>query len=154
VAGEPGLRALFEAARAAALTLDVRRASLRSDVTEMRTRMRRELSLAGPGQFDIKQDAGGIADIEFLVQYWVLGAAHRHPQLVRFTDNIRQLETLSYCRVIDDATAQWLMEAYRGYRAILHRLSLESEGERVVAAADYVETRARVQAIWDRTFTE
>jgi glutamate-ammonia-ligase adenylyltransferase len=154
VAGEPGLRARFEAARAAALTLDVRRASLRRDVTEMRTRMRRELSLAGPGQFDIKQDAGGIADIEFLVQYWVLGAAHRHPQLVRFTDNIRQLEALAYFGVIEPATAQWLTEAYRGYRAVLHRLSLESSNERVVDASLHVETRDRVREIWRSTFAE
>jgi hypothetical protein len=33
-------------------------------------------------------------------------------------------------------------------------LSLESEGERVVAAADFAETRARVTAIWERTFSE
>ncbi len=154
VAGDEGLCRRFAAARRRALCNDVHRDTLRTDVVEMRTRMRRELSQARAGQFDIKQDAGGIADIEFLVQYWVLEAARRFPELVNYTDNIRQLETLSYCRVIDDATAQWLMEAYRGYRAILHRLSLESEGERVVAAADYVETRARVQAIWDRTFTE
>ena len=34
--------------------------------------MRSELSLGKGGRFDIKQDAGGIADIEFLVDYWVL----------------------------------------------------------------------------------
>ncbi len=153
VAGDEGLCRRFAAARRRALCNDVHRDTLRADVVEMRMRMRRELSQARAGQFDVKQDAGGIADIEFLVQYWVLEAARRFPELVTYTDNIRQLETLSYCRVIDDATAQWLMEAYRGYRATLHRLSLESDGERVVAAADYAETRARVQAIWDRTFS-
>jgi glutamate-ammonia-ligase adenylyltransferase len=154
VAGDPELCRRFAAARRRALCVDVHRETLRADVAAMRIRMRRELSRAGAGQFDIKQDAGGIADIEFLVQYWVLEGARRFPQLVTYTDNIRQLETLSYCGIIDDATAQWLMEAYRGYRAVLHRLSLEGDGERVVAAADYAETRARVQAIWDRTFSD
>jgi glutamate-ammonia-ligase adenylyltransferase len=154
VAGEATLRARFEAARRRALTIDVRRTNLRIDVMEMRARMRRELSLAGPGQFDIKQGSGGIADIEFLVQYWVLGAAHRCPQLIAFTDNIRQLEALADCGVIDVATAQWLMEAYRGYREVLHHLSLESANERVVDAAPYAEKRERVQEIWNKTFAE
>ncbi len=154
VAGDAGLCARFAAARRRALTVDVRRDTLRADVMEMRARMRRELSRSGQGRFDIKQDAGGLADIEFLVQYWVLAAAHRHPQVVTFSDNIRQLEALSHCGVISAGTAQWLMEAYRGYRAVLHRLSLEGEGERVVDATAHAETRARVRAIWQETFGE
>ena len=68
--------------RTAVLCKAVRRDSLRKDVLEMRRRMRRELAQPDPARFDIKQDPGGIADIEFLVQYWVLGAAAGHPELV------------------------------------------------------------------------
>jgi glutamate-ammonia-ligase adenylyltransferase len=152
VAGSEALRERFESARRRALCVDVRRENLRVEVMEMRARMRRELSRAGPGEFDIKQDAGGIADIEFLVQYWVLGAAHRHPALVRYTDNIRQLEGLAHFKVIANETAQWLMDTYRDYRSALHRLSLESANERVVPGDEYAEKRARVQAIWRETF--
>jgi len=154
VAGDAALCARFSAARIRALTVDVRRDTLRVDVMEMRARMRRELSLARDGRFDIKQDAGGLADIEFLVQYWVLAAAHRHPQVVTFTDNIRQLEALDHFGVVSSGTAQWLMEAYRVYRAVLHRSSLEGDGERVVDAAPHAETRARIAAIWQETFSE
>ena len=70
---------------------------------EMRSRMRRELSQSAAGQFDIKQDAGGIADIEFLVQYLVLAAAHEHPELVTYSDNIRQLEGLARAGLLDAA---------------------------------------------------
>jgi glutamate-ammonia-ligase adenylyltransferase len=154
VAGDAALRARFSAARRRALSVDVRRKTLRADVMEMRLRMRRELSRAQGGRFDIKQDAGGLADIEFLVQYWVLAAAHRHPEVVTFTDNIRQLEALSHCGVVPSETAQWLMEAYRGYRAVLHHSSLEGEGDRVVDAAAHAETRARISAIWQATFGE
>jgi glutamate-ammonia-ligase adenylyltransferase len=125
--------------------------TLRTDVAEMRMRMRRELSRAGQGQFDIKQDAGGIADIEFLVQYWVLASAAAHPNLVDYTDNIRQLEGLAAVGVLDAATALWLKEAYIGYRTVLHHLSLEG-GERVVEAAPHASTRARVREIWNSTF--
>jgi [glutamine synthetase] adenylyltransferase / [glutamine synthetase]-adenylyl-L-tyrosine phosphorylase len=108
--------------------------------------------MAGAGQFDIKQDAGGIADIEFLVQYWVLAAADGHPELLTYTDNIRQLEGLAAVGVLQPATAQWLTDAYIGYRTVLHHISLEGQGERVVEAAPYAGTRARVTEIWRDTF--
>jgi glutamate-ammonia-ligase adenylyltransferase len=154
VAGDPALRARFEAVRRRALTTGVHQGSLRSDVMEMRARMRRELSRAGPGQFDLKQDAGGIADIEFLVQYWVLASAHRIPGLVEYTDNIRQLEGLAQCGAVPAATAQWFTDTYREYRAVLHQLSLEGAGERVVAADAFAASRARVQEIWQATFAD
>ena len=151
VAGDANLCRRFEAARRRALCTAVRRDTLRSNVMEMRLRMRRELSRSGPGQFDIKQDAGGLADIEFLVQYWVLSAASAHPELVTYTDNIRQLEGLARVGVVDEATARWLKEAYIGYRSVLHHLSLEG-GLRVVEAAPHAKTRSGVQEIWSKAF--
>jgi len=109
------------------------------------------LSHSGPKEFDIKQDAGGIGDIEFLVQYWVLAGAEAHPELLTYTDNIRQLEGLAAVGVIDAATALWLTETYISYRTVLHHLSLEGEGERVVPAGPFQETRERLRAIWHAT---
>ncbi len=152
VAGDAHLRAAFEAARRGVLRGAVELDTLSADVAEMRLRMRRELSQAGPGQFDIKQGAGGIADIEFLVQYRVLAAARRHPQLLDFTDNVRQLEGLAAVGVLEPETATWLTDAYIRYRTVLHHLSLEGEGERVVDAAPYAATRDRVREIWRETF--
>jgi glutamate-ammonia-ligase adenylyltransferase len=152
VAGERELRHRFEAARRRALCEAVRRATLRADVMEMRARMRRELSRAGPEQFDVKQSAGGIADIEFLVQYQVLAAANAHPELVDHTDIVRQLEGLVRVGVVQANTGEFLMQAYLGYRAILHRMTLEGSGERVVDAAPHANTRARVAEAWRETF--
>ena len=154
VGGDASLCERFEAARRRALCVDVRRDTLRVEVLEMRARMRRELSLARRGEFDIKQDAGGLADIEFLVQYWILAAARKYPQLVHFTDNIRQLEGLSGAGLVDAATADWLMDAYLGYRAALHRLNLEGDGSRVVAAGPFAATRERVTEIWRNVFED
>jgi glutamate-ammonia-ligase adenylyltransferase len=152
VGGDPKLCEAFEAVRRRVLSQTVRRETLRADVREMRLRMRRELSRSAEGEFDIKQDAGGIADIEFLVQYWILASAKAHPELLTYTDNIRQLEGLAACGIIETETAEWLKSAYIGYRTVLHHLSLEGDGERIVAAAPHGETRARVQKIWDSTF--
>jgi glutamate-ammonia-ligase adenylyltransferase len=53
---------------------------------------------AKPAQFDLKQDPGGIADIEFLAQYWALRWADRHPPVAMFSDTIRQLESVASAR--------------------------------------------------------
>ena len=151
VGGDPNLCRAFEGARRRVLSTAVHRDILRTDVAEMRMRMRRELSRAKEGQFDIKQDAGGIADIEFLVQYWVLASSGAHPELLTYSDNIRQLEGLSAVGVLDAGTAQWLKDSYISYRTVLHHLSLEG-GERVVEAAPHAQIRARVNEIWRSTF--
>jgi glutamine synthetase adenylyltransferase len=54
--------------------------------------------------------------------------------------------------VLERPRAQWLTDAYIGYRTVLHHLSLEGQGDRVVEAAPYAETRARVTEIWRETF--
>ena len=103
VAGDPRLRARFEAVRIEVLRHHVKREGLRAEVRRMRERMRRELSRSGADQFDIKQDAGGMADIEFLAQYWALAWALRYPPLVMFSDTIRQLESVASANLVPQA---------------------------------------------------
>ena len=86
------------------------------------------------------------------MQYWVLAAANERPELLTFTDNIRQLEGLAAAGVLERVTALWLTDAYIGYRTVLHHISLEGQGERVVEAAPYADTRARVVEIWREAF--
>jgi glutamate-ammonia-ligase adenylyltransferase len=130
----------------------VRRDKLRAEVRDMRLRMRRELSRAkaDSGMFDIKQDAGGTADIEFLAQYWALLYAGSHPPVVMFADTIRQLESVASADLVPQSTVDVLTTAYRRYREHSHHLSLE-RGEPIVPAADFAATRAAVTAIWDQT---
>ena len=108
----------------------VRRDTLRGEVRNMRERMRKELSRARPGsgKFDIKQDAGGTADIEFLAQYWALLHAGTHPPVVMFADTIRQLESVASADLVPQATVDVLTHAYRRYRERSHHLSLENAG--------------------------
>ena len=147
VAGDEPLRARFEALRIEVLRHHVRRETLRADVRRMRERMRRELSRSAPGQFDIKQDAGGVADIEFLAQYWALAWALRYPPLVMFSDTIRQLESLASADLVPQQRVDTLTHAYRAYRARTHRISLEG-GANVVPLEEFVAERAAVTAIW------
>lgn len=148
IAGDTTLQAEFEASRVEVLRNAVRRDDLRKQVRAMRRRMRDNLSKARPGQFDIKQDAGGIADLEFLVQYWMLKWADQYPQIVIFSDNIRQLESLESGKLVPQSQVDFLVETYRKYRARLHHLSLDGAGN-VVSAQEFKAERAGMIAIWD-----
>jgi glutamate-ammonia-ligase adenylyltransferase len=155
VAGDSALRAVFETLRVDLLCNHVRRDKLRTEVRDMRVRMRRELSRAkaGSGMFDIKQDTGGTADIEFLAQYWALLHAKTHPPVVMFADTIRQLESVASADLVPQATVDVLTDAYRRYRERSHHRSLDGD-EPVVAAEEFAATRAAVSAIWNATMEE
>lgn len=148
VAGAPALCAEFERARLEVLRYAVRRDSLRDEVRSMRERMRRELSKAGNGRLDLKQDAGGIADIEFLAQYWALKWARDYPPVAMFSDTIRQLESVASADLVPQATVDVLTAAYRAYRTRMHHLSLAGEAGSI-PADEFAAERAAVTAIWD-----
>jgi [glutamine synthetase] adenylyltransferase / [glutamine synthetase]-adenylyl-L-tyrosine phosphorylase len=148
VAGADGLQRRFEDIRVDVLCHYVRRESLREDVRKMRERMRAELSKARAGQFDLKQDLGGIADIEFLAQYWALKWADRYPPLIMFSDTIRQLESVASANLVEQTTVDSLTGIYRAYRAALHHRSLENLSP-VLDGGEFAAERRRVIAIWE-----
>ena len=151
VAGDGTLRARFERDRLEILEHAVHRDTLRQDVQQMRQRMRDELSRAGPGQLDLKQDPGGVADIEFLAQYWALRWAGEHPPVAWFSDTIRQLESVASADLIPQQVVDVLSGAYRAYRARIHRRALDGQGP-VIEEREFVAERVAVISIWDRTF--
>jgi glutamate-ammonia-ligase adenylyltransferase len=153
VAGSRELRTEFAAVRMDVLRNYVRRDTLRAEVASMRERMRRELSKAKPGEFDIKQDPGGIADIEFLAQYWALSWAKDYPPVAMFSDTIRQLESVASAALVPQETVDLLTNAYRAYRTRSHHLSLELRSP-IVPAAEFAEERAAVTRVWNETMAE
>ncbi|HEY5102466.1 MAG TPA: bifunctional [glutamate--ammonia ligase]-adenylyl-L-tyrosine phosphorylase/[glutamate--ammonia-ligase] adenylyltransferase, partial [Steroidobacteraceae bacterium] len=150
VAGAAELRAEFEQLRVEVLRRYVRRATLREEVRSMRERMRRELSKSQPAEFNLKQDPGGIADIEFLAQYWALNWAEKYAAAVMFSDTIRQLETVASADLVPQATVDVLTGAYRAYRSCAHHLALQGR-EAIVDVEDFVPERAAVVHIWNET---
>ncbi len=154
VAGAAGVRETFERERREILVHHVARDRLRTEIAKMRGRMRAELSLGDAEAFDLKQDAGGLADVEFLVDYWVLANAGEHAELVEFPDNMRQLDALERTGVIEADLCRRLQQAYLALRRRVHELSLD-EGGRTVPVdelGDLGPIRAEVAAAWDEAF--
>ena len=151
--------AAFEQVRAKVLGRERDLPTLRLEVSEMRAKMRDNLgtriTAAGLGEnafqptvpFDLKQDAGGIVDIEFMVQYAALAWAWEYPQLLRYTDNIRILEGLEQAGLMPAADASLLREAYKAFRAVAHRQALQKEAG-VVTGDQFVVERQHVRRIW------
>jgi glutamate-ammonia-ligase adenylyltransferase len=101
---------------------------------------------------DLKQDAGGIVDIEFSVQYLVLKHACEQPSLYEFTDNIRILDALEKASYLSAETAESLRECYKTYRSIGHRQSLE-ERKGLVSEDEIAEMRETVTGSWEEIFS-
>ncbi|MEQ3637210.1 bifunctional [glutamate--ammonia ligase]-adenylyl-L-tyrosine phosphorylase/[glutamate--ammonia-ligase] adenylyltransferase [Alcanivorax sp.] len=124
---------------------------LREDVLAMRSKMVDHLADKRPDTFHLKQDPGGIVDIEFMVQYGVLRWASSHGELTRFTDNVRLLETLAALDIMSAQDAGLLREAYLAYRSAAHRASLRKE-KSIVDDTQFRDLREGVRAIWKHWF--
>ncbi|MEL7310844.1 MAG: bifunctional [glutamate--ammonia ligase]-adenylyl-L-tyrosine phosphorylase/[glutamate--ammonia-ligase] adenylyltransferase [Pseudomonadota bacterium] len=149
VAGDPTVMQAFDRIRRSTLADSVNRETLRVSVADMRRRMRQELSRSGPNEFDLKQDPGGIADLEFLVQYLVLAHAQQVPDLLDWTDNIRQLESLAANGIVLATTATSLQEAYTTLRAATHALALDS-ARPIVSNQKFQDVRRLVSHQWQQ----
>jgi glutamate-ammonia-ligase adenylyltransferase len=153
VAGSAALAQDFARIRREVLGKPRDRLKLAQDIVNMRLRMRRELGSRKPGDtFQLKQDAGGLVDIEFIVQYLVLAHAHAQPALLEWTDNMRLLDTAAVCGVLDARDAAVLQNTYIEYRTLLHRLALDKASYQLTAAS-LAAQRQQVTAIWDALFT-
>jgi glutamate-ammonia-ligase adenylyltransferase len=113
----------------------------------MRERMRKELSSKDPGLFDLKQDTGGIVDIEFLVQYLVLLKSCEYKELLKWTDIVRLLETLKETNIINDQVAHILKVAYLTYRSAVHQFSLQEKPAKA-PETKFRGMRENVRQIW------
>lgn len=157
--GCPQVGAAFEGVRARILGQSRDLGKLQTEVSEMRAKMRDNLgtkaTTAGTAAnayeagmpFDIKQDAGGIVDIEFMVQYAALAWSDKHPALLRYTDNIRILEGLEEAGLMPVSDAVLLREVYKAFRSAAHRQALQKQAG-VIDAGQFVSERREVRRIW------
>ncbi|MCR6652858.1 MAG: bifunctional [glutamate--ammonia ligase]-adenylyl-L-tyrosine phosphorylase/[glutamate--ammonia-ligase] adenylyltransferase [Cellvibrionaceae bacterium] len=153
IAGRPELMAQFGKLRHRILAQQRDQAKLQRDVVEMRQKMRSQLGSnkkqLAEGMFNLKQDAGGIVDIEFMVQYAVLAWSHSDPSLLEYTDNIRILGCLAASGQLSAQEVNQLIEAYKAFRSLGHRLALQQQPG--IVAGDQVESERRiVTQIWRR----
>jgi [glutamine synthetase] adenylyltransferase / [glutamine synthetase]-adenylyl-L-tyrosine phosphorylase len=147
VAGSARVGEGFAAIRREVLMRQRDAGKLRSEIVEMRQKMRGALDKSRDGKWDVKHGAGGMIDAEFITQYLVLRDAHRDARVIEWSDNWRQLDALEALGTVSAEQERVLIDSYRSYRAWTHARALQNEN----ALADdslFREERAAVSAIW------
>lgn len=140
----------FESLRSRILTRKRDWQMLCCDVLDMRNKMH-EAHPAHAGSFDLKQDSGGLIDVEFIVQTLILGHAQAQPQLTGNLGNIALLRLAGEVQLIPAELALACGNAYRELRRLQHQLRLNEESLRVPNDTLAIEQNA-VRQLWHLLF--
>ena len=126
-------------------------AALKQEVLAMRQRMRD----ARPNRselFDLKQDEGGMIDIEFIVQYIVLQYASKYRELTGNIGNIALLKLAGSLGLIDAELGGAVADAYRDMRKWQHQLRLQGQEQSRIDPAKVALHAANVKRLWHDIF--
>lgn len=150
VVGDDDICGDFEQIRSQVLTQPRDTAQLGRDIVDMRERMYRAKRPPEGDRFDLKQSRGGMVDIEFMVQYWVLAQANSIGSECLYSDNISLLKALYRLNLITAAQSQ-LAEIYQSYHRLLHESVLQNQSAEIDAEM-IAEHRAHVKNCWNDCF--
>jgi glutamate-ammonia-ligase adenylyltransferase len=148
VAGDKHIGSAFEDVRIAVLRQPRDLAALREAVIEMRLKML-EAHPNRTGLFDLKHDRGGIIDVEFIVQYVVLGYAQAHEALTGNIGNLALLKLAGRLGLIPESAALAAHDAYRKFRQLQHSLRLQGEQYARIEPEAVARETAAVRELWD-----
>ncbi len=153
-AGDPEVGKAFERIRCEVLRQQRDLDSLREEVLTMRKKMLDAHGTKGDLRdtvFDLKHDPGGLVDVEFMVQFLVLGHAHQHAELTGNLGNIALLRIAGSLGLIPVDLAEKVRDTYRDYRRMQHVLRLNGARPRV--AKEKVQQRVNtVRELWRFVF--
>ncbi|MTV40607.1 bifunctional [glutamate--ammonia ligase]-adenylyl-L-tyrosine phosphorylase/[glutamate--ammonia-ligase] adenylyltransferase [Duganella radicis] len=151
-AGDSAIGQRFEQIREAVLRKE-RPADgpLKQEVIAMRKRMV-DAKANTSALFDLKQDPGGMIDIEFIVQFLVLQHAAAYPQLTANSGNIALLKLCGELGLVDAGLAASAADAYRKYRKLQHQLRLQGQDLARIDPALVGPHAANVTTLWQAIF--
>lgn len=112
VAGDTTLCAAFARERSEVLRQSRQGVQVIADICRMRSEWRKQRDRSDAGALDLKQGAGALLDIQFLLQGLVLLQAHAHPELAAHGDTPRLLEACAQAAVLSAQDADALATAH------------------------------------------
>ena len=150
-AGDRAIGERFEAIRIAVLRRERDADLLKHDVLDMRRKLQNAHSNR-TALFDLKQDKGGMIDIEFMVQYLVLQHAAKYPQLTEDIGNIGLLKRCGALGLIDPEGALRVADAYRTFRKLQHQVRLQGTEQARIDVGRIMQEVAAVVDLWAQIF--
>ncbi|MDR3220713.1 MAG: bifunctional [glutamate--ammonia ligase]-adenylyl-L-tyrosine phosphorylase/[glutamate--ammonia-ligase] adenylyltransferase [Candidatus Accumulibacter sp.] len=151
-AGDPEVGRRFEEIRAEILRQPRDLEKLKSDVLDMRRRMLDAHASNSDEVFDIKHDPGGLVDVEFIVQFLVLGHAHAHAALCGNLGNIALLGICARLGLIPQELAGQVRDIYREYRRMQHAFRLDGSRSTRATRALHRKDIETIRALWSWVF--
>ncbi|MGH8111322.1 MAG: bifunctional [glutamate--ammonia ligase]-adenylyl-L-tyrosine phosphorylase/[glutamate--ammonia-ligase] adenylyltransferase, partial [Rhodanobacteraceae bacterium] len=136
VAGDESLGVAFTHARGEILARLRDGTRVKAEVCRMRAEWRRQRDRSDPGMLDLKQGAGALLDIQFLLQGLVLLGAHAQPMLAAHSDTPRLLAACAAAGVLCAADAEAVATAH--VELLTRALSATLAGEHRVMPRDLV----------------
>ncbi|MCS5710130.1 bifunctional [glutamate--ammonia ligase]-adenylyl-L-tyrosine phosphorylase/[glutamate--ammonia-ligase] adenylyltransferase [Candidatus Berkiella aquae] len=148
IIGPESLQEKFSTCRINVLSVERLNVTLARDIQQMRDKMyehRNHLK-----QIDLKSMPGGIADIEFIVQYLVLRYAHDYPALLNTRSTTHLLQQLGKMNLLASNKAHQLIIIYNQFQIHLRRqiLKVEMNGHTPTLNVE----RAIVEKMWQEIF--
>ncbi len=151
ICGDQRVLEQFESIRKHVIETKKDRSALSQSILDMRRLMDSEFA-PKPNVFDLKRDAGGIIDIEFIVQFIVLLHASKHSELSENIGNIALLTIAANKNLISQDAATAVSEAYYDYRKLQHAQRLQGVHKVVVPDSDLLSHRKNVMTLWETLF--
>ncbi len=151
ICGDKMVLGQFESIRGQVMKTQRERSILSQSILDMRRLMDSEFP-PKPNVFDLKRDAGGIIDIEFIVQFIVLLHANKYPELSENIGNIALLTIAANKNLISQDAATAVSEAYYDYRKLQHAQRLQGVQRVVVPDGDLLSHRKNVISLWETLF--
>ncbi|KRG68615.1 bifunctional [glutamate--ammonia ligase]-adenylyl-L-tyrosine phosphorylase/[glutamate--ammonia-ligase] adenylyltransferase [Pseudoxanthomonas dokdonensis] len=146
VAGNDALLGEIEQIRRDALARPRQQQQLAGEVGDMRARMRNELDRSRGEQFDLKQGAGGLVDLEFLLQYLALRDASRQPLWLAPRDTPGLLVVARQQQALPDADIDALVQAHATLVAAGLGCTLDRRPRIVTVEDDIIHARQAIEA--------
>jgi [glutamine synthetase] adenylyltransferase / [glutamine synthetase]-adenylyl-L-tyrosine phosphorylase len=150
-AGDESVGRDMEAIRVEVLRAPRELSALKREIVAMRKKMH-DAHPNRSGLFDVKHDAGGIIDVEFVVQYLVLGYAQRYPELTGNIGNLALLKLAVSLGLLPAELAEAAREAYREFRQQQHALRLQGSPYARVEASTLAPHAQAVVRLWQEVF--
>jgi glutamate-ammonia-ligase adenylyltransferase len=150
-AGDAGIGKAFEAIRSEVLRKPRDLGELGREVIAMRDRMA-DAHANKSDLFDIKHDRGGLIDVEFIVQFLVLGHSQAHAELTGNLGNLALLKIAAGLGLIPADLAERVRDAYRKYRTLQHSLRLNDAQYARVRRDTLAQEIDSVRELWRMVF--
>lgn len=147
-AGDENIGKRFEALRDRILRQPRDPEWLRQEILKMREKIH-ESHPNRSSLFDLKHDAGGMIDIEFIVQYLVLEYSLDYPELTDNFGNIALLKMSEKLGLIPEEAGEKVSAIYRNFRKRQHEIRMQGADQAKVEPDEVIDQVDEVKKLWN-----